>query len=398
MDERIIIILTKPIPCVAVLSCLLSIGNVSIAADVYYPPVSESLERLSSSNQYVRDRGMRELVGMGKAAAPANDILSAVALSSNSLPRTRSSAAEAMRNIDEGRAAAQFIQELTNASPTVREYAVDALMTVRRSDAAIPLFYRLRDENEQVRSRAGIALQFYKDDHLATLLLATLQNREDRARQWAPWLLGRMGRQDAAIPLTKLLDDPAPAFRKSVIAALRDLKSRDAVPSLIVVVTQDKDDDVRAGAIRCLGELGDASAGRVLLGVLSDPNPDIRASAAGGLGMLKIEEAKEPLRKMFGSVDYRDKLAAMGGLCLLGDQQTVPLIISSLDGQPPELLSYFMWGLVELNAIAEITSLQTHKSEAVRTAAQKALERVEKRKSKSSNNGAESAWFPASKK
>jgi HEAT repeat protein len=305
------------------------------------------------------------------------------------MPKIRSGAVRALRNIDEARASAQFIRELTNTAPSVREYAADALMIITRPEAAIPLFDRLRDENEQVRGRAGIALQFYKDDRLADSLIGTLQKKDDPARQGAPWLLGRMKRQDAVAPLINCLSDDMPTFRKSVIAALRDIKSKDAAPALLTVTTQDKDDEVRCRAIQCLGDLGDASAGTALLRCLSDPNPEIRASAAAALGMLKIEQAKEPLRKILGGVYAKEKLAAMGGLCLLGDTQSVSLIIASLDDQPPELIPYFMQGLVELNAVAEITALQNHESETVRSSAMKALQRLEKRKIRASNNRTE---------
>jgi HEAT repeat protein len=373
----------------ALLSSLVLACSVSHTAAVYYPPVSESVERVSSSHEYTQERGISDLVGMGKSAAPAYDFLMCVAVSSNKLPKIRSGAVQALRNIDEARASAQFIQELTNSTPAVREYAADALMIITRPEAAMPLLERLRDDNERVRGRAGIALQFYKDDRLAEALIAALQNKADQARQWAPWLLGRMKRQDAIVPLTNCLGDDVPAFRKNVIAALRDIKSKDAAPALLAVVRQDKDDEVRSRAIQCLGEIGDAFVGTPLLQYLTDPNPEIRASVAGALGMLRVEEAREPLRKMLGGDSPREKLAAMGGLCLLEDLEAPRLIVSSLDRQPPELVPYFMQGLVELNAVAEITSLQSHTNEAVKSAAQKALQKLEKRTIRSSNNGTE---------
>lgn len=389
LDDRAMRTTDHRTPSLALLSSLVLTCSVSHAAEVYYPPVSESVERVSSSNEYVQERGIGDLVGMGKSAAPAYDFLLCVAVSSNKLPKIRSGAVGALRNIDEAKASVQFIQELTNSIPSVREYAADALMIITRPEAAMPLCGRLRDDNERVRGRAAIALQFYKDDRLSQSLIAALQNKTDPARQWAPWLLGRMKRQDAIVPLTNCLADDVSAFRKTVIAALRDIKSKDAAPALLAVARQDKDDEVRSRAIQCLGEIGDASVGTPLLQYLTDPNPEIRASAAVALGTLRIEDAKEPLRRMFGSADPREKLAAMAGLCLLRDPQAVPLIVASLDGQPSGLLPYFMQGLIEMNAMTEITSLQSHKSEAVRTAAKKAIERLEKRKIRSSNNGAD---------
>jgi len=366
--------------CLALLGSLLIGGSGAGATDVYYPPVSESLERLSSSNQYVRDRGMHDLVGMGKAAAPAYDMLSAIALSSNSLPRTRSSAAEALQNIDGARAAAQFIRELTNSSPTVREYAVDALMTIRRPEAAIPLFHRLRDENEHVRGRAGIALQFYKSEELHALLLGALSDPTDKAREWAPWLLGKMHSKAALVPLHALLADDSPVFRKSVVAALRDIQSKSSVSPLIEVVARDQDDEIRMRAIQCLGEFGDKTAAATILAALGDDNPEVRAYAAGALGSLNVEEAKPRLRELLNQGIGRETLAAMGALCQMRDTNAIPLIVRHIETGNEGAALYMMQGLIELEAESEIQRLKHHDNPLVRASADRALTKIEKKK------------------
>ncbi|MBU4285739.1 MAG: HEAT repeat domain-containing protein, partial [Verrucomicrobia bacterium] len=217
-------------PCLALsfIFPLLTPQGRCVAGNVVYPEISESVARLSAPDEYVQERGISDLVGMGKAAAPAYDILISVALSSDNLPKIRSGAAQALRNIDEARAAIKFIGELTNCSPTAREYAVDALMIITRPEAALPLIDRLRDDNEQVRHRAGIALQFYKGAELGASLMTALTNKDDKARTWAPWLLGRMKYEPAVQPLIELLADDNVSFRQSVIAALRDMKAKQA--------------------------------------------------------------------------------------------------------------------------------------------------------------------------
>ncbi len=352
----------------------------SYAADVYYPPVEESLERLTSTNQYIRDRGLAALLGMGEAAAPAYDVLMGIALSTNSLPRNRSSAVRALQNIDEPKAATHFLQELTNASATTREYAVDALMTIRRPEASTPLFYKLRDENKQVRGRAGIALQFYKNEELEKLLIGALSDPTDKAREWVPWLLGRMHSKNALPSLHALLTDESPTFRKSVIAALRDIQSKTSVSPLINVVTHDENDEVRMRAIQCLGELGDPQAAAIITQALDDENPEVRFYAAGTAGALGIENAKPRLRKMLKQGVGREMLTAVGALCKMKDTDSIPLILEHLDTDNETVAFYMVQGLVELEAESEILKLKKNGNELVRSVAEKALVKLKKRK------------------
>ena len=365
---------------VAMISCLLLLLSVSCAADVYYPPVAESLDLLTSTNQHIRDRGMRALVGMGKAASPAYDVLITIALSSNSLPRTRSSAAKALQNVDAPKATMHFVQELTNSSATTREYAVDALMTIRRPEATVPLFHRLKDENEQVRGRAGIALQFYKNKELEKLLLESLSNPTDKAREWAPWLLGRMHSEAALAQLHALLADNSPDFRKSVVAALRDIQSKISVSPLIEVVTHDEDDEIRMRAIQCLGELGDQKAAATVVAALDDENPEVRAYAAGAIGALGVDDARPRLREILKQGIGRETLAAMGALCQMKDTDSIPIIVGHLNSENEIITQYMMQGLIELGAESEIMRLKTQGNPRVRSLAELALQKLQKRK------------------
>lgn len=345
-----------------------------------YPNVSESVARLSSTNENVQERGIRDLIEIGKSAAPAYDFLISIALSSNTLPKFRSGAADALRNIDETKASQQFIQELTNSSPAVREYAVDALMIIRRPEAALPLYERLRDESQSVRSRAGIALQFYKDSLPPELLIATLAKKDDKAREWAPWLLGCMHCQSAVEPLQAQLDDDDPNFRKSVVASLRAIRSKASVEPLIKVVRQDRDEDVRMQAIQVLGELRDPKASELLLELLNDPNPEIRTDTIGAIGALGIEEAKPRLRKILKQEMSRETLSAMGALCRMHDTNAIPLIVDHLSTNDETVTYYCMQGLVELGAEDELLKLQQRENPRIRAAAEKALLKLKKRK------------------
>lgn len=343
--------------------------------------VKAAVSRLSAQEDYNRSRAAHTLGGLGPDAKSAYDELFHVALSDD-IPKVRHAAAKALGKIAKERATADFIARLkTSSVARIREYSVDALVQteLRSPEATVPLFETLRDENERVRGRAGIALQFYKNDTLAELLLGSLEERSDKAREWAPWLLGRMRQKSALEPLHNLLGDDDPKFRKSVIAALRDIGSSKSVSPLIKVAAQDKDDEVRMRAIECLGELGDRNASPLLLEALDDQNPEIRAYAAGALGDLGAQEAKKPLREMLKGGEGREVLAAMGALCQLKDTQAVPLIverINDLKGRHPELIAWFANALVELGAEGELLSLSKHSDGNIRAAAQEALKQI----------------------
>ncbi len=323
----------------------------------------------------------RTLGQMGINAIPAYDALYKLALFDD-VPKVRGAAAEALGKIARERAVKQFIQEVqTNSVALVREYSVDALMqqSLRDPQATVPLFQALRDENEKVRGRAGIALQFYKNKDLERLLLKSLSDPTDKAREWAPWLLGRMHSEAALVPLHALLADKSVDFRKFVVAALRDIKSKTSVGPLISVVEHDENDEVRMQAISCLGELGDKKAAQTVVAALDDENPEVRAYAAGAVGALGIEDAKPRLRELLKQGIAPEMLAALGALCQMKDTHSIPTIVGHLNTANEVVIPYMMQGLIELEAESELQSLTKHDNASVRTQAESALKELKKR-------------------
>lgn len=344
--------------------------------------LESAVKRLSALEDYNRSRAARAIGEMGNRAISAFDALYEVALSDN-VADVRNAAASALGKIAHAQAVNRFILELQmNSTATVREYSVDALMEhpLRSPQATAPLFQALRDENEKVRGRAGIALQFYGNEELEKLLLESLSNPTDKAREWAPWLLGRMHSQPALVPLHDLLTDESISFRKSVVAALRDIQSKASVSPLIEVVKHDDSDEVRMRAIECLGELGDKKAAATVVAALDDDNPEVRAYAAGAVGALGVEEAKPRLRELLKQGIGRETLAAMGALCQMKDTNSIPIIVGHLDSEDEIVPGYMMQGLIELGAESEIRRLKTEGSPRIQDLAEWALKKLEKRK------------------
>lgn len=162
-----------------------------------------------------------------------------------------------------------------------------------------------------------------------------------------------------------------------MIAALRDINSRTSVSPLIHVVEHDEDDDVRMRAIRCLGELGDTKASATVVAALDDKNPEVRAYAAGALG---IKDAKPRLREILKQSIGRETLAAMGALCQMKDTDSIPIIVGHLNTENEVITQHMMQGLIELEAESEIQRLKEQGNPRVRTLAEWALKKLEKRK------------------
>jgi len=353
----------------------------SLSAVTAETDVVAAIKRLSSPEDYNRVRAAHSLGAMGKAALPAYDALFSVALS-DELTKVRRGAAEALGKIAKDKAVDAFIIQLkTNSRAIIREYAVDALKVkeLRSPISEEPLFQALKDENDRVRAKAAFALQYYESDRLAERLLDSLKREDDKVREWAPMLLGRMKCRAALTPLHGLLDDEDPKFRRSVITALRFIPSETSVTPLVKVATQDEDNEVRIIAILCLGDLGYVSAGKPLLKLLSDPNLEIKGYAADAIGRLGIRDAKEPLRKMFKHGTPGEKLAAMGGLCLLDDREAIPLIVDAFETVPDQLIPRLVYGLLDLKAEKELRTLKDHKNKAISVAAHQALQKLERR-------------------
>ncbi|NES90228.1 HEAT repeat domain-containing protein, partial [Okeania sp. SIO2B9] len=85
-------------------------------------------------------------------------------------------------------------------------------------------------------------------------------------------------------------------IRSSVIYALGDIKSKEAVQPLINIITTDRDSDVRSRAIDALGDIKSKEAVQPLINIITtDRDSDVRSSAIEVLGRIESKEAVQPL-------------------------------------------------------------------------------------------------------
>ncbi len=132
-------------------------------------------------------------------------------------------------------------------------------------------------------------------------------------RYKSAWILGKIGSPKGVEPLCRaMLNDPDHVVREWCAAALEAIKSRDAIPVLVLAMTRDSSKDVRLRAAVALRTLRAAEAFRDLL---SHSDPEIRGMAVTGLGKIShMESITDVSRLMMDEdVEVRRRAAAFMG-------------------------------------------------------------------------------------
>jgi HEAT repeat protein len=89
--------------------------------------------------------------------------------------------------------------------------------------------------------------------------------------------------------LLSLADDPSEHVRRRVADALMDMPGDEQIIEVLLRMTNDRDAQVRQGAVQSLGHRGAKAAAALprLRELLSDPSPDLRIASARSIGSIK---------------------------------------------------------------------------------------------------------------
>jgi beta-lactamase regulating signal transducer with metallopeptidase domain len=124
-------------------------------------------------------------------------------------------------------------------------------------------------------------------------LVGALNDRAPAVRRNAAWAIGEVrggaiiDRDDAIVPLIRLLADADATVRRAAAFGLSELKSHDAVEALIVTLN-DHDPAVRGMAAFALGEIRDARAApRLEQLAKGDPDAQVRRAAKHALNEVR---------------------------------------------------------------------------------------------------------------
>jgi HEAT repeat protein len=105
------------------------------------------------------------------------------------------------------------------------------------------------------------------------------------------------------------LGDSERGIRNDTIRGLGMLRARAAVPDLLQVVREDRDDGLRFEGVRSLRKIGDTSIAADLLALLNINNDDVRNELIATLGSMRYRGAVEELTRIVES----EKKGARGG-------------------------------------------------------------------------------------
>ena len=138
----------------------------------------------------------------------------------------------------------------------VRQAAVGSLGNIpqspRAADAIIAVMKN--DPDDEVRSTAATALGNSGDARAAGLLVAALSGADQPVRNTAVQMLGIMRDGRAVVPLVGLLADKAPVMRMLAATSLGQIKDEGAIAALMKAI-DDEDARVRNCAMDALGKI-----------------------------------------------------------------------------------------------------------------------------------------------
>ena len=281
---------------------------------------------------------------------------------------------------------------LLNDHPLIRGRVAEVLAQTRDPKAVPTLLEALRGEFYTVRARAAKALGAIGDKQAIQPLLEALSDDEPEARIGALTGLGYFKDPDTFDRMADLLlDDPEISVRQAAAQALGDTKHPQALPYLMVALSdpfwwyeREQAAEVLLNAIEGMG----AIAVDKLLEALHDSEMTVRRFSARLLGRIKDRRAIEPLGMALYDTHFEVGAAAavslagfgppglkilaealhhpeawlrqhaITGLTLSGDQRIVPAILEMLNDPEREVQKQAIQSLGELKDPRALPALQ----------------------------------------
>ena len=180
-------------------------------------------------------------------------------------------------------------------------------------------------------------------------LLYVLQNDPYAvAREAAAQGLGYLGSAKAAPALAKALYDPNDHVRRRAAAALETVSAVGVVKQLANVAANDEVAQVRAYAVRALGNVGGPRVVEALAKATEDADAEVRQHAANELGRLRAQEALDELVKLFDDEDEDVRWAAVRAVGELRNKAATPYLVKALQDEYPQVSNAAERGLQKL--------------------------------------------------
>jgi HEAT repeat protein len=286
-----------------------------------------------------------------------------VALEYGNTKQERIAAIAALGSIGDPKAVPVLIEHLRSSYYLIRMATMSALgcygdrvveplldvLSFNRSDIGVLCDEAENSDDLGTRLRAVRALGDL-EDHRAVPLLKSLLSTPERelgleAQEslikvgCAAWqrcgalnVLGRIGDKGVVPEVLDLLRDDSIHVRRQAVETLGELQDEKAVEPLIELAKADPDHEVRRAALRVVREL--AAGMSVLfdtaLALVNDSSYDVRAGAVRILGDFRDERAITPLLRSLSDPSWNVRYSAENSLCTQG-RKVVPGLIEVLE-------------------------------------------------------------------
>ena len=186
-------------------------------------------------------------------------------------------------------------------------------------------------------------------------LIEALKHENKDVRWGAARALGAIGDASAVEPLSETLKDKSGTVRQEAVKALWGIGDASAVKALIKAL-ESEDKNVRLCAAKALGAIGDATAAEPLTGALKDKNTPVRRAAAAALGKIGHPLATEPLVNALKDKDEGVRREAEEALGKIRDM-SVDHLITSLKAKDASVRKSAVRALREVGTAAVIEPL-----------------------------------------
>jgi len=249
-------------------------------------PVTRGFSFIASENAELRREGVNLLSRVAKFDPEARAAIRG--LLTDPSARVREQATQKLRDLKDKEAVPELLTLLADTDARTRRRAVLALGAVEARDAARGIGQRLvSDADDRVREEAADVLGRLGSPEAAEFLVEALKDRNQAVRGEAIASLGEMGATSSAPALRAIYDRDPGNHRRRLVLALKALGDeepvRQEVDRLSTLITGDPDERVRQRAVRELAVLARDSSRQVFSQALEDPSAAVRREAEKAL-------------------------------------------------------------------------------------------------------------------
>ncbi len=234
---------------------------------------------------------------------------------------------------------------LSDPDANVRALACAALARIGNTDRVQALFPLLEDDNARVVHAAVAALQSLGSAQTAAGAAMMARSSNVNARRAAIRVLSYFGFESSLEVFRTSLADTDFRVREGAILGLAFLESADA-RRLLLDVSGHADPRMRAAGMRALGQCTeDTRVVPVLMAALSDPDAWVRYYACQSLGKLAVEAATFALSNMLNDEAGQVRVASIEALSQLRSPLALGALRDAASSQDLDMVRAALLGL-----------------------------------------------------